>query len=343
MLGYFLIPFLLCLSLANAAVLIWSNKDIKLSPLKQFDDEDLNNLKVSLNNPRVFLFKSPTSEISLEFKKIISGYKSAYNPNGNINAEQAIELSDIFDSDFKIIKQTINTKDFLAVLYIPNTRFKREVEGSSSTTSTTVETIEFKKPEGPVIYVGQNKDKLYTLMYSSKPLLLRVKDEKIYLGTTPQDMITVDKRLNVNVVLENGDKVSLRFSFITVYGYWSMTSVKITDTMNNMNFNLNITSDVTASVHFSYHCSGQTVFADKANDVELYLYDMQIQIDSENGKFSDADDCVPFTSAPIWSGLFVTFLLGFVLMIALVAILDIKTMDKFDNAKTKNLSITIFD
>lgn len=242
------------------------------------------------------------------------------------------------------VKQTLdlvhNKEDFLAVLYIPNRRFKREADINVTTTMNP----DFKKPEGPVIYIGKSKKDLYTMLYSSKPLLLKVKNEFIYLGMAPADMITVDTRLNVNIPLENGDKISLRFSFTNNnYGYWSMKSVKITDTMNDMNFNLNITSDITAPQEFSYHCTGDTLFVDKANDVELHLYDIQVQIDSTNGKFSDAYDCVPFTTAPIWSGLFVTSILGIGLIVALTAIMDIKTMDKFDNAKTKNLSITVFE
>ncbi|KAJ8931793.1 hypothetical protein NQ314_015249 [Rhamnusium bicolor] len=162
-----------------------------------------------------------------------------------------------------------------------------------------------------------------------------------HLGNTYSDMIIYDTRLNVNVKpLEGGDKVTLRFSFSWLNGYWTLPSVKITDTNTNGDYNLTTDENIMAPAHFSYHCNGHTVFSD-SNGVELHIYDLQVQTDSKNGKFGDANDCVSFTTAPIWSGLFVTTLLGIGLIVALTAIMDIKTMDKFDNYKTKNLTITI--
>lgn len=156
-------------------------------------------------------------------------------------------------------------------------------------------------------------------------------------------MIIYDTRLNVNVIPQNGEgKITLRFSFTWVNGYWYMKSVKITDTNTNKDYNLTTEEEVMASAQFSYHCNGVTVFSD-ASGTELQIQDLQVQPDSRNGKFDDANDCVPFTTVPIWSGLFITAILGLGLIIALSAIMDIKTMDKFDNHKTKNLVITVSD
>lgn len=65
-----------------------------------------------------------------------------------------------------------------------------------------------------------------------------------------------------------------------------------------------------APAHFSYHCNGKSVFTNPDNDTTLTIYDLQVQVDAKKQRFGDANDCVPFTTAPIWSGLFVTTILG---------------------------------
>lgn len=195
------------------------------------------------------------------------------------------------------------------------------------------------------MYRAQNiNTKLYALLYSSGPVLFRRNDseaEDLLLGETDDDMIIYDTRLNINVIpLNGGGKVTLRFNFTWLNGYWYMQSVKITDTNTNRDYNLATEEEVMASAHFSYHCNTVTVFSDN-NGTELHIKDLQVQPDSKYGKFDDANDCVPFTTVPIWSGLFITSILGVGLIIALTAIMDIKTMDRFDNLKTKNLVITL--
>lgn len=248
--------------------------------------------------------------------------------------------------DAEKIKETLNhtnkSSNILSVIVIPYKRYKRDTE---KTTTELSEDKQVSQRKGPVIYKSQNKkNELYALLYSSKPLLLKTNDSEpfeLHLGNTDPDLIIYDTRLNVNVIpLEGGPKIILRFSISWLNGYWSLPLVKVIVPKNYREYNLTTDEDIMAPAHFSYHCNGYTVFSD-GNGAELYIYDLQVQVDSKNGKFGDANDCVSFTTAPIWSGLFVTTLLGIGLIVALTAIMDIKTMDKFDNYKTKNLTITI--
>lgn len=79
--------FVLCyFKIINAAVLIWSDQEIKISPLQQFTERDLTKLTENLERPDVHIFQSP-SELSSVFKEILNGYYSAYTPNGNIESE----------------------------------------------------------------------------------------------------------------------------------------------------------------------------------------------------------------------------------------------------------------
>lgn len=91
---------------------------------------------------------------------------------------------------------------------------------------------------------------------------------------------------------------------------------------------------------FSYSCAGITEFTD--GNTTLLIHDLQVQpkLRDEN-RFSDSYNCVPFTTVPIWSGLFVTALLAVGLALGLAALSSIKTMDRFENSKTKQLTITV--
>lgn len=55
--------------------------------------------------------------------------------------------------------------------------------------------------------------------------------------------------------------------------------------------------------------------------------------------FDDPYNCVGFTTIPIWSGLFVTFILLLIMTFGLTMMMDIKTMDRFDDAKGKTITI----
>ena len=58
-------------------------------------------------------------------------------------------------------------------------------------------------------------------------------------------------------------------------------------------------------------------------------------------KFSKAFDCIGFTSAPILAGVFVTFLVGIVMTIAITAILEIKPPNQFESRTGKQLTFTV--
>lgn len=58
-------------------------------------------------------------------------------------------------------------------------------------------------------------------------------------------------------------------------------------------------------------------------------------------RFSNAIDCVGFTSVGIWAGIFVTFLLLFIVSIGITWIMDIRTMDRFDDPKGKTITVSV--
>lgn len=70
----------------HGGVLLWSDQEIRVSPLQQFTIKDVIKLTENLEKPDVHIFQSP-SQLSPAFKEVINGYFSAYTPNGNIDSE----------------------------------------------------------------------------------------------------------------------------------------------------------------------------------------------------------------------------------------------------------------
>jgi hypothetical protein len=55
--------------------------------------------------------------------------------------------------------------------------------------------------------------------------------------------------------------------------------------------------------------------------------------------FGDSFNCVGFFSVPIWSGLFVVFILLSITFYGIMMMMDIRTMDRFDDPKGKTITI----
>lgn len=91
---------------------------------------------------------------------------------------------------------------------------------------------------------------------------------------------------------------------------------------------------------FSFACAGTFVFRKEAISLTLRKIQVQPMLQGVT-KFSKAYDCVGIMTAGIASGIFVTFILGLALSIAILAILDIKAPNKFENRNSKQLTFTV--
>lgn len=102
---------------------------------------------------------------------------------------------------------------------------------------------------------------------------------------------------------------------------------------------------VAALSGFSFHCTPVLSFVSKTGE-DIHLHWRGLQIEPYFGTephvfqgFSDSWDCVGFTSAGIWGGLFVTLLFLIILSIGFSWMMDIRTMDRFDDPKGKTIII----
>lgn len=153
---------------------------------------------------------------------------------------------------------------------------------------------------------------------------------------------------NNSVILElkSASKNVTSIEFIIRYnaGYWYLSGINVTEKESNVEYSLKV-KEVYAPVGFSYHCTAGIFFgSDTAQNLSLPRFQIQAYSNTENRTqvgFGDAYDCVGFTTAPIWSGLFVTFILALIMTFGLTFMMDIKTMDRFDDPKGKTITVNV--
>ncbi|XP_060516168.1 V-type proton ATPase subunit S1 [Cylas formicarius] len=145
-------------------------------------------------------------------------------------------------------------------------------------------------------------------------------------------------------ISENGAKVDLKLNFTrTASNYWNLHVVVVT--IDSVTFHEKVNGTIYAPLAFSYACGNQ-VFKNASLGQSITLPRFQVQplyrqtILTQQMKFDDPYHCVGFTSIPIWSGLFVTFILMLIMTFGLTMMMDIKTMDRFDDAKGKTITIS---
>ncbi|KAF5298056.1 hypothetical protein FQA39_LY11824 [Lamprigera yunnana] len=331
----------------TCALLLWSTKTIEIPALSVFNNDDLKNLENRLHAD-VIAFNSKTLDVAHHFNVVLNNKTTTYAPNAEIFTKNAHDVTD--KNNLNSIKEILmphidSSNTIIALIVNDGKRFKRKAQSVSSTTQ--VPEIYLEPVNGPVLYSAVSQDKtVEAMIFSSKPPLLKMNETNISLGNatiTNMDIRDFYTRLIATIPVDNG-KISLRFRFYWVNGYWYLNSVEVEFVEAELKqYNLTLNQDLTASRHFSYHCGGSATFVDIDNSVELQLFDVQVQPDAHEHRFDDAYNCVPFTTAPILSGIFVTFILQIGLIVGFTALSNIKTMDKFDNHKTKQLTITVWE
>lgn len=165
------------------------------------------------------------------------------------------------------------------------------------------------------------------------------------IGSTNIDVNTVQVAVNettpekpnhLEVDIKSGDH-HLGIQFYLSGGTWSAKSFRLGESRYFSQ------SPVSAYDRKSFGCG----FLRLSNGKEyVEFHDVQIQplFNPAEGeklvKFSDtANDCVGFFSPAIWGALFVVFILVSILSCGLTMIMDIRTMDRFDDPKGKTITI----
>lgn len=80
-----LLPLFLYTTTTNAAVLLFSNRDVEVPALETFTEDHLKNLLEELNSPKVLAFRVESAELIEDFHKNRLIGNSAYVPNEELN------------------------------------------------------------------------------------------------------------------------------------------------------------------------------------------------------------------------------------------------------------------
>lgn len=142
-----------------------------------------------------------------------------------------------------------------------------------------------------------------------------------------------------NTTLNYGNNI-LVLNFKKAAGYWFFESATVTSSGTTQTLFPEL--EVYSQVDFSYRCAPTVTFSAGNGTKSLNFDDLKIQpffADNTTRAFGDSYNCVGFFSAPIWAGLFVTFILLSITFYGIMMMLDIRTMDRFDDPKGKTITI----
>uniref|UniRef100_T1PIH6 Lysosome-associated membrane glycoprotein (Lamp) n=1 Tax=Musca domestica TaxID=7370 RepID=T1PIH6_MUSDO len=217
-----------------------------------------------------------------------------------------------------------------------------EVEEGASTTASPPGPEEF---EDNYIYVANGRKAVLNVNAAPE---LHINHTKLLLKEHTKEITFDDQRSKgygrLSVIFKVDDeKVTLRFNFTLKYGTWAMKAVEVRHkeyetVLTVVGREYDIPS---APVKFSYRCSARHLEFTNGNDT-LVLKDYQVQpwLDGAE-RFGDVYDCIGFTTAPIWAGVLVTLFLVGILSIGILALMDIKTPNRFESSRSKQLTFTV--
>ncbi|KAM4609571.1 V-type proton ATPase subunit S1 [Discoglossus pictus] len=132
--------------------------------------------------------------------------------------------------------------------------------------------------------------------------------------------------------------------------WFTLTHVEIDYNAQNATF---LSRQITAPSNYSFHCQYVSSFpnnsplliantsqASATSQWQLYIENFQIQSFNVTGmRFSYASDCASFFTPGIWMGLITTLLFVLILTYGLHMLMNLKTMDRFDDPKGPSIAV----
>uniref|UniRef100_A0A8C2XGZ0 ATPase H+ transporting accessory protein 1a n=1 Tax=Cyclopterus lumpus TaxID=8103 RepID=A0A8C2XGZ0_CYCLU len=142
--------------------------------------------------------------------------------------------------------------------------------------------------------------------------------------------------------------MSQRHYKVSARRWFTLDSVQLE--YDSIKAKFNASRSVYAPAEFSYRCQSVSSFRwpqlvphavnDPANQWRVSFEDFQIQgFNVTGGDFSYASDCAGFFSPGIWMGLMTSLLMVLVLTYGLHMIMQLRTMDRFDDPKGPAISV----
>ncbi|XP_055314885.1 uncharacterized protein LOC129575377 [Sitodiplosis mosellana] len=361
----------------NGPFILWGRDELsqaKINPMSQLNEKVLRDIYA--DSSAIILFvRNASSHLKEDnfpiFKDLLSKTSYVYLAQEylgldpmefNLNAEvinlvgptsqQDVELSALY-------RDSVITYGEGKVLGILATRSndheirKRDAveptpDSPSTTLTPTTQEIEQSNQTDFIYYPDDKKTYKILLYTSAAPILFDGTNETI-LNHNVQTYITTDHRsANENkeeqrtlVVRYNyKDKLTIEYVFNISVGYWTLIGADIDWLKITSNNTLNLVDDrPSAPLTFSYQCSRPLFF--RNGNIYLKLANIQVQVEVNARRFNDSYYCIGFTSAPIWSGVVISFILCFAVALGLNCIMEIKAPSRFENSRGKQLTFTV--
>lgn len=151
-------------------------------------------------------------------------------------------------------------------------------------------------------------------------------------------------------------KLGLKFerakSSVSLYTWWKISDVSVVHSVGgseqNYTFKIYDSYSYTSPDEWSWVCEKPKAMSFQGGTKEkpikqtLQFKNFQLQPFSiKNSTYSRALDCSGFLTAPIWMGTVVSILLIIILTFGLLFISAVTTMDRFDDPRSKGLSINV--
>lgn len=154
-------------------------------------------------------------------------------------------------------------------------------------------------------------------------------------GATKDATNSTENLLQVNI---DGAAAQLKLNFALAQGNWMLTGV----TYNNAPYYLRHRIDI--NQHFSFRCNDLRYHTpDMKNEIVFSEVQLQPHWQTEGApafaEFGDAWNCVGFTTPGILTGLFLVFIFILIGTLGITWMMDIRTMDRFDDPKGKTITV----
>ncbi|KAL7735217.1 hypothetical protein ACLKA6_016130 [Drosophila palustris] len=169
------------------------------------------------------------------------------------------------------------------------------------------------------------------VMYNTQPLTVS--------GMSLSNSTPPSNKFSVSLATDTGKPITFDISYSSVDGYYTLSNAAY----DGQNFR---TPGVNAPTTFSYACGNTTWYTptvqNKFNKMTWSSLQLQAPFSAkakENFIFGDSWDCVGFVTPGILMGLFVVVILLVIVFLGLCWMMDIKTMDRFDDPKGKTITI----
>lgn len=362
-----------CVLAENVPVFVWGKSSVSYVPaLPQYETSEFAALIESQTNPETFTIIFAEEKLSTEdfakcklntktcFRNLAKEERKSYLPNVHeplaaFGEVRSVDMSD----DGKLSEQIVPEAGAVIVVNLRGDDFASHDAQISNLHNRLRE--EYK--DVLVIYTGKSTSFQY------KTLIRRTRQAKQDTSDVEPNFITVenvfllayDKFLvgsgdqePTEVILESGTKnanssetnlqidikgtsVVLQLDFLLTQGSWEIVGV----TYDNSPYYLR--HRVHLNQHFSYHCHSLEYFT---ADMRKRIIFEQVQLQpfwgntAESLRFGDSWDCVGFTSPGILTGLFLVTIFITIGSYGISWMMDIRTMDRYDDPKGKTITVT---